>query len=60
MTRWRCAPTYGKARDDLARAPDVEFAVEFPNENTAKQFADHIRERDNKILGTRISTLLVP
>jgi len=31
-----------EAGDDLARARDVEFTVVFPNENTAKQFADHI------------------
>ena len=28
--------------DDLTRPRDVEFTVVFPNENTAKQFADHV------------------
>jgi hypothetical protein len=28
--------------DDLSRPRDIEFTVVFPNENTAKQFADHV------------------
>ena len=31
-----------EAGDDLTRPRDVEFTVVFPNENTAKQFADHV------------------
>jgi hypothetical protein len=30
------------AGDDLTRPRDVEFTVVFPNENTAKQFADRV------------------
>lgn len=31
-----------EAGDDLTRPRDVEFTVVFPNENTAKRFADHV------------------
>lgn len=31
-----------EAGDDLTRPRDVEFTVVFPNENKAKQFADHV------------------
>ena len=31
-----------EAGDDLTRPRDIEFTVVFPNETTAKQFADHV------------------